>query len=175
MTDLLNEIQEKAFLGREFLTWLLLGAMKSGPQFNIKGVGAFELQFDRTIVLEGEDTGARRVTLAGSTVSIAPEVLAALRSGKLVSRARLRFLWDDSTWDVTLNGATFDFSGVRVPVPNVPEVEELFILRLRELEKFLKFFTALFHHFLALRLDGGRWKATLKEFEELAVWENAAP
>lgn len=172
MVDLLNEIEEKAFIGREFLTWLMLRLMTDGPAFNIKGVGQFELHFDRQITLEGEDTGARRIAITGSTITIAPEVMAALRTGKLVAKAKMRFLWDDSTWDVSLNGSTFDFSSVRVPVPNVPEVEEVFLLRMTELRRFLDFFEKLFHHFLALRFDAARWKATLKEFGDLESWES---
>lgn len=174
MVDIVNEIEEKAFLGREFLTWLMLCHMKDGAEFNIKGVGKFELAFDRQITLEGEDTGARRVVITGSTVTIAPEVAAALQTGKLVAKAKMRFLWEDSTWDVTLNGSTFDFSGVRVPVPNVPEVEEVFLLRMTELRRFLDFFEKMYHHFLALRFDAARWKATLKEFGEMESWQNAA-
>lgn len=172
MVDLVNEIEEKAFIGREFLTWLMLRLMKDGADFDIKGVGKFELHFDRAITLEGEDTGARRIAISGSTVTIAPEVMAALRTGKLVAKAKMRFMWEDSTWDVSLNGATFDFSGVRVPVPNVPEVEEVFMLRMTELRRFLDFFDKLFQHFLALRFDAARWKHTLKEFGDMESWES---
>jgi hypothetical protein len=174
MVDLLHEIEEKAFLGSEFLTWLLMHLMKDGEHFEISGVGTFDLIFDRQIVLEGEDTGAKKITITGQTVSIAPEVLSALKTGKTVSRARMRFQWNDATWDVALNGATFDFSGIRIPVPNIPEVEELFLLRMGEMQKFLDFFEKLFQHFLSIRFNGDQWRKTLKGFEDLSTWENDA-
>ena len=70
MVDLLHEIEEKAFLGSEFLTWLLMHLMKDGEHFDIPKVGSFDLVFDRQIVLEGEDTGAKKITITGQTVSV---------------------------------------------------------------------------------------------------------
>lgn len=169
MVDVVNEIDEKAFLGREFLTWILLASLKNGDVFDIPKVGHFELHFERQVVLEGEDTGAKRITIAGSSPATAAEVLSALRTGKVVSKARLRFLWEEATWEVSITGGTFDFSGIRVPVPHVPEVEELFTMRVGELQKFLKFLNSLFHYFLSLRLNPKKWNATLKEIGEAAI------
>jgi hypothetical protein len=174
MVDMLNEIQDKAFLGQEFLAWLLLTSMKDGPAFNLPGIEPFEIHFDRQITLEGEDTGARKIAVTGSTLYIAPEVIASLRTGKLVSKAKLRFMWREATWDATINGATFDVSAVRVPVPNIPEVEEQFLMRLRELEAFMDFLMKVFHHFLSLRFDKKKWNATLSGFKEMESWESAA-
>ena len=65
-------------------------------------------------------------------------------------------------------------SAVRVPVPNVPEVEEQFLMRLRELEVFMDFLTKLFHYFLSLRFDKKKWNDTLSGFKEMESWESAA-
>ena len=111
--DFLAIVQEKRFLGREFLTWLVHGIEMDGGCFAVGGAPV-ELALGDRVVLEGGPAGRARLTVVGEG-DVRAEIGAGLRRGKLLDRARLVLRRGERHWELTLDGGMLVYEGVRCP------------------------------------------------------------
>jgi hypothetical protein len=160
----LESAQSKAFLGEEFLTWLL---WRSETRSGLVGVGETEVHFGGGLALTAPFGDAEEVALKGDTPGAAPEMFAALSEGKLVARAQMRWIIEGVEWHVAVRGATLDFSGLRPPLRSAPPDAAWIERRLELLESFARGFDQAFEAFLALRLGDRAWA---KETAEMRAW-----
>ncbi len=160
---LIDAIEQKSFLGPEFLTWLWYRAETSSDASIDLGDGrTCFVEFDRDLILTSEAGEATASTLRGDAPSLAPEAAAALCAGKKVKRARLRLGVGEATYELALDAEGFDWRGLKIDVPTSLPLHEALPLRLNALEEFHTVFTALFDNYLDLRLDTDVWKAEEK-------------
>ena len=152
-------------LGPDFLTWLAVHAGEEGfagtpsePGLMVTVLGPMVFQ---------SDTGeATKMSLAGDEAASAPEVLAALRAGKRLTRAKLQLNAQDAEWVLTLDGETFDFRGLKLPVPKVADLDEYLSLRIQATQHLDLLIRELFEKFLAVRLDPAAWKDEAKSWSK---------
>ena len=116
--DFLDILNEKAFLGREFLVWLwyntdrMDGTMKASSDG-----GSIEVSLlDRRMVLDllGSADGGNVVTVKGGQSEMR-EAMAALREGKTPTEIGVWIRADDTDFSLTLKSEWFSFSGFKIP------------------------------------------------------------
>ncbi len=167
---LLEQIESKAFLGEEFLTWLLWrGATRDG----LIGVDDIEVHLGGAIQLAAPFGEAEEVALKGESPAESRELFTALREGKTVARAQMRWVIDGIEWSVTVRGATLALAGLRPPLRAAPPDAEWIERRLELMDGFAEAFERTYETFIALRLDDRAWK---KEADAMSAWiADAAP
>lgn len=156
--DVLKAIEEKAFWGHEFLTWLWYLSETSGGEIKISGHAGVNLWIEEHLVLEGPDSGSRENTLKEGDVAASFEAAAALLVGKKVKRARFGMSQEENQWSFTLDGATLDFKSVRIPHVEAEEEdadapEAIVFLRMGMVRKMLDIIDALLADFAAARVS----------------------
>ena len=120
--SLVENIQQKSFLGAEFATWLWYRSETADGRIDLPGGRSCEVAFERDIVLTSEGGEAVASALKGETPAFSPEAATALHSGKKIKRARLRIVVEDTTWELTLNAENFDWSGLKIDTPAEPSL-----------------------------------------------------
>lgn len=160
----LELIQQKAFLGKEFLTWLWYRA-ETGPRIDLGRSRHCEIEFLGPLTLDAHFGDARTTALRGDSPSTSPEAAAALLEGKKVRRAGLKLSANGVDWIVTLDGENFSISSLNLPRPGRLPFEEALRLRLDYTLEFEALFSELFNRFLELRLDSRDWAAQIKKIQ----------
>ena len=173
--DFIDILRNKAFLGREFLTWLWFRSDRSGGLLEIPGKRTIELHFLDKMVLDltGADS-PQTVTITGGQSELR-EGMAALKEGKKIEEARISIKDAHEEFTVVMKASWLSFSGFRPPL-TVPsdssgpiELEGLFLEKMYLLEHFLEIIDELFEFFLKLRLSD-MWEA--KELPAIREWIN---
>jgi len=163
--DFLDILSEKAFLGREFLTWLWFKSDQSAGRIEIPGKKVVEVIFlDRmTLDLSDADT-PQTVTLQGEYSGLR-EGLCALREGKKIEEARISVKAADNDFAMILKGTWFSFGSLRTP-PVLPAseadeeepLEGAFLEKVSLIEESMEIVDSLFEYFLKLRTSD-RWES----------------
>lgn len=163
---LVEKLQNLAFLGQEFATWLY---WKADTQSNKLALGGaeFELWFESPVQLVCDFGEATVVVLKGGTPLDSPEAHQAFREDKKVSRTRLRCNLKNQTYTFGLDADTGRISGLKLPVPPEAAAADYLFLRLELLEEFETFWNGVFEAFLETRMDDDAWK---KERGQIKKW-----
>ncbi len=174
--DRLELIEEKGFLGREFLTWLWYKSEQRGGLVEIPGSGDVAVSFERFIILDsGEGTARETVTCKGLSAELR-EAKTGLSLGKKVARAHLRLGRDDDQWLLTVDSKTLDISSLRIRrglSKNPDQEDDDLALEARVIERAYMLFRAcetldlLLKSFLEIRLDPQAWN---KEIRGMKKW-----
>ncbi|WP_457573580.1 hypothetical protein [Desulfolithobacter sp.] len=176
--DLVDLIQEKRFLGQEFLAWLWYKSEERGGSVEIPGRGDILVVFEKHMLLEyGEGEASEKVICRGLQTELR-EARAGLLMGKKPEQARIRLASGDNEFNVTLTAATMEFRNVRLPKTvaasdegNDPESLEGRILeRISLLEELTGLIDELYRMFLEIRVSD-LWPAELKNIRD---WVNQA-
>jgi recombination associated protein RdgC len=113
--DLVDLIQEKRFLGQEFLAWLWYKSEERGGSVEVPGRGDVLVVFEKHMLLEyGEGDASEKVICRGLQTEL-KEARAGLGLAKKPEQARIRLAWNDYEFSVTLTAAVFEFRNVRLP------------------------------------------------------------
>ncbi len=169
--SLADRMRRVQFMGREFLTWLMVRSAQNDKVFRLADGREVEVFFERALTLEGENPAREMSTIRVDDPTDSEEVRLALSLGKKVGRARLKVVFDGREYDLVLD-STLALKSVRLPEAPLA-VEPLEVLAekaqaCRELEDTV---SALFTAFVRLRLDPERWSA---EMDEVTAWVGGA-
>ena len=160
--DLVDLIQEKHFLGQEFLAWLWFKAEERGGNVEVPGMGDILVAFEKHMLLEyGEGQETEKVICRGLQTELR-EARAGLGLGKKPEQARIRFARGDYEFNVTLTAATLEFRNVKLPKTvdgadegDDPESMEGRILeRIGLFEQLTEIVNELFRMFINIRASG---------------------
>ena len=102
------------FLGQEFLLWLWWKWETAGGEFALSGGRIAGIAIDDRVEFAAGADETSLVLRRGLTAR-AIEARAALRAGRVPSKVRLLVAESDRQWTVTLDGAAFALSSVRLP------------------------------------------------------------
>ena len=163
---LLELIQQKSFLGKEFLTWLWFRGERDGDVRIGKGAPV-TVEINGPILLDAAYGDARASALKGESPATAPEAQTALMQGKKLKKAKIRLAREDGEWVATLDGDTFTISGLAIPNQGKLPFEELMMLRMAMAGEFESVVSELFEGFMELRLDEKQWA---KEIKAIQSW-----
>ncbi len=113
--DLVDLIQEKRFLGQEFLAWLWYKSEERGGNVELPGSGEVLVVFEKHMLLEyGEGPESEKLICRGLQTEL-KEARAGLALGKKPEQARIRLARGDYEFSVTLTAAAMEFRSVRLP------------------------------------------------------------
>lgn len=164
--DLFELIQNRRFLGDEFLMWLWFrsecfdGLMKLGDGRNI------EVIFDDALTLEAYMAETERSDLKGGAPAFSAEARVSLRHGKRLSKAKLRLIMEGREWVFALKGESLSMSSLKLPALLTKDVFEQFWERMYLMEELEKLIEDLYGQFLALRLTPVWTEAMLPAMKE---------
>lgn len=114
--DLVDIIEEKRFLGQEFLTWLWYKSDERGGTVYLPEAGAdITLVFEKHMLLEfGEGEAHEKLICRGLQTEL-KEARTGLAMGKKLEQARIQIVRDEHEWHLTLKGSLMEFQSVRIP------------------------------------------------------------
>ncbi len=145
-------------IGRDFLTWLLYYAEKTG-KITI-GNNEFDIMIEAPLLLtgDGEAHGSQEATIKnGDSPLRSAEVKAALSVGKKLRKAKIALTRDDnSVWSGTFDADNFAFGSFKLPESEEMHPDEVFADRIRALGDFREAWIEYFKIFA---------KAMLEEFD----------
>jgi hypothetical protein len=152
MMELLDLIEGRRFLGREFVVWLWCESELSETNLEPSGVDPVSMWLEAqiTLVLEKEES-----RLKGAIPASRPEAKEALRQGKLPKEAKMRLVRGDREYVWTLKADSLALSGLKLPtqLKKNDEKHEVFYERMMLLEDLEATLEALFTDFVRLRLS----------------------
>jgi hypothetical protein len=169
--DFLDILKDKAFLGREFLTWLWYKSDQTGGSIETSDGKTVEVFFLDRMTLDLLDTETpQTVTLKGEQSELR-EGLAALREGKKIEEARISLNSGENDFTMTIKGTWFSFGGFKTP-PILPSSESAddedpeggFLEKVYLVEEGMDMVDSLFGRFLKLRISSD-WDAELLQLK----------
>jgi len=163
--DFLDILKHKAFLGREFLTWLWFKSERSGGRIELPGGKTVEVLLRDRMTLDLADADTpQTVTIRGEQSQLR-EGLAALKEGKKIEEARLSVRVSDNEFTMVLKGTWFSFGSFTTP-PVLPPEEDAseegpegrLLEKIALVEEGLEIVDDLFEQFLRLRVSAS-WES----------------
>ena len=174
--DLVDLIQEKRFLGQEFLAWLWYKSEERGGNVELPGTGDILVVFEKHMLLEyGEGVDSEKLICRGLQTEL-KEARAGLALGKKPEQARVRLARGDYEFSVTLTAATMEFRSVRLPKTAGTEdgddpdsLEGQILERIGLFEELTALVNELFRMFINIR-GSSRWP---EELVKIRSWVNS--
>jgi len=148
--DLVDLIEKRRFLGREFLVFLWFESEIFDGTIPVEGFGPCEVRLEGQLTLTCDKEQAR---LKGVAPSAEPEAHQALRQGKLPSQARVRIATAERTYAFTFLADALALAAVKIPSVVNAEVDEQFYERMYLVEELEAIVSALYAKFVAVRLS----------------------
>jgi recombination associated protein RdgC len=164
--DLLDLIQQKRFLGAEFLTWIWFQSERGGGVVDIPDKEAVTLWIDDKIELSSLDPSDQKSVLRGGSPSTSPEARASLKEERKASAVKLRLAKGDREWSFALDAANLDLKSVKIPALLTSEEDDKFFERVHLMEELKEVVELLFKRFIETR-TGVEWA---DERKALAQW-----
>ena len=174
--DLVDIIDEKRFLGQEFLTWLWFKSDERGGTVYLPGTGDVQVVFEKHMLLEyGEGESHEKVICQGLQAELR-EARTGLVMGKKLEQARILLAWGDHEWRLTLKGSLLEFRSVKPPKSMSSKdessdpgaIEARLLDRIGMMERAVGAVDGLFHLFLKVRVSRD-WP---QELTALRAWVN---
>lgn len=176
--EFLDILREKAFLGREFLTWLWFKSEQSGGRIEIPGKSVVEVIFLDRMTLDLSDADTPQTVAIKGQHSELREGMAALREGKKIEEARISIRVGENDFALVLKATWFSFGSFRTPAllpadeAEPDEGPEGRVLEKAHLiEEGMEIIDSLFEYFVRLRISD-EWE--LSELPTLRTWIDAA-
>ena len=154
--DVLKTLDEKAFWGHEFLTWVWFRSEQSGGELEVPGLGPVILWIEDRMLLGSLETESKENILKDGDVSRSAEAAAALSVGKKLEAARFGLIREDREWRFTVRGDTFDLQSVKIPAVQKEEGDDwrvMALVRLGHVRECVEVLDALFGEFAGLRVS----------------------
>lgn len=159
-------VRNRAYLGRELLTWLLYKSESGEPLLKVDKEKVTVL-FVGPISLRGIAGDTTELVAKGSGSPYSDLVKAAIARGLLVSTARLRIQHGDKSYAVTLDAEHLDFRSAELPQVLSEEEDDKIAERMWLVERLSQIVEAILAHFLELRKSNA-WRKT--EVKALQAW-----
>lgn len=159
-----------ALLSRDFLTWLYHRVDQTAGQ--IPEVAPAELFFDDALALVGEGDRPAATTFKGDPDSMRAELIAALRGGKKIARAKLHVVRSEGDWSLVLDTDSWTVRSLRLPsgASAGGDAEAVLLERMALLEEAEATLEKLFNAYLGMRVDPKAYTAWSRD---LAGWVEA--
>jgi hypothetical protein len=159
-------LRGKAFLGREFLTWLLWRSESGDPIVQHEGTGLVPL-FQGRIVLKGITGDVTELSAKGTLAPYSEQVRFALDRGLLVHMARLRLNVGERTFEATLDAEFLDIRAAKLPELMSEEEDDRVSERLYLADQLSAMIDTLLDAFIQVR-TGATWSK--KVVPEMKRW-----
>ena len=152
-------LRGRAYLGREFLTWLLWRTEAGGPLVEVEGEGVSVLFMGR-VVLRGLAGDVTEMSAKGTLAPYSEQVKHSLDRGLLVAQARLRFTQGEKEFEATVDSEFLDIRAGKLPALMSEEEDDQLSERLFLMEQLSAMVDALVQDYLSVRASKG-WSKTV--------------
>jgi len=135
-----EDVQDLAFLGREFMTWLLWRADRGEATFTDED-GELSVAFGGRARLVGVGSDVTDAVLKGRSPAHGVEARAGIGAGRTIREAELRLTRGEREFRFSLIAETLDFKGAKLPARLKAEADDRLGERmelLQELDKSIK-------------------------------------
>ncbi len=175
--DLVDLIEEKQFIGQEFLAWLWYKAEERGGNVDVPAMGDILVSFEKHMMLEyGEGEVNEKVICRGLQTEL-KEAKVGLALGKKPEQARIRLARGEYEFNVTLAATTMEFRNVKLPKTvdgadegdNPESMEGRLLERIGMFEQLTEIVNELFKMFIDIRASSSLWPEELVKIREWAV------
>jgi len=177
--DLVDLIDEKRFLGQDFLTWLWWKSEERGGSVLLPGHGDIIVVFEKHMLLEyGEGETNEKLICSGLQTEL-QEARTGLLMGKKLEQARIQLVHMEHEWNFTLAAAMMEFRNVKLPKTagtegdsgnNPEETEGMILERVYLFEELVRLINEIFLLFLQVRVSD-TWK---EEIVKIRNWVNGS-
>ena len=151
-----------AHVASEFLLWLAYREAQGRGTYTVDD-NPVSVSLQDDVELKSPEEDAPSVVLRGLGSSEHPELLASLRAGRMLYRAKLRVgCAEDREYRLTLTGPTLEWSGVKLP--RIVKTGDLGEGLYEELHRVVR---AIFAQYAARRVDEDRWT---QEGNSMRAW-----
>lgn len=174
--DLLDLIEQKRFLGQEFLIWLWRLAEERGGNVSLPDGGEVTVIFEKHMLLEsGQGPDCEKLVCRGEMTELR-EARAGLALGKRPEQARLRLVREEREYSLTLTASTLEFRSMKLPAAGDGEkdrsgIEGQVLERIFLIEEGIDLINGLFRRFVTLRASE-QWPV---ELAALRQWISKGP
>ena len=154
--DMVSLVQEKRFLGREFLTWLWFQSDSHLGVITPEGSQTVEIWIDNKITLESDDQENVEKVICHGENSEMLEAREALSQGKKVTQASFKLCMNDTEWHFTLDDCWLNFRGCKTPKVMLDKKEDpdgLFFEKAFLLQEVVRIVEQLFFQFVKIRIS----------------------
>lgn len=171
--DLVDLIEEKRFLGQEFLTWLWFKSEERGGTIFLPEAGEdIQLIFEKHMLLEYGEAENREKLICRGLMTELQEARTGLAMGKKLEQARMLLTRGEYEWNLSFKATLMEFRNVKPPKTmgtaeegSDPEAVEGRLLEHISLhEMAVRTMDQLFGMFLALRVGPG-WAEELRRIQ----------
>lgn len=152
-------LRGKAWLGREFLTWLLWRTESGEPLLEHEGA-PLSVLFTGRLTLRGIAGEVTEVAVKGTDAPYSALVRQAVCRGMLIHQARLLLTHGEKVFEATLDAEFLDVRGAKLPELMTEEQDDQLQERLWLAEQLSALLSALFVEFLKIRTGRG-WRRTV--------------
>ena len=114
--NFLDILEEKRFLGQEFLTWLWFKSYERGGTVYLPGIGEdIQIVFEKHMLLEsGEGESHEKLICQGLQTEL-KEARTGLAMGKKLEQARILLGKGNYEWNLTIKASLLEFRSVKLP------------------------------------------------------------
>lgn len=158
-------LRGKAYLGREFLTWLLWCSEAGEPLVEFEKAGVTVLFLGR-VVLKGISGDVTELSARGAMAPYSEQVRQALDKGLLVHQARLLLTHGEKAYQVTLDAEFLDIRAAKLPELMSEEEDSRTSERLYLAEQLSAMIHTLVETFITVRAGRGWRKQVVPAMKE---------
>jgi hypothetical protein len=167
-------LRGKAYLGREFLTWLLWRSESGEALLSYEGEALTVLFIDR-LVLRGIAGDIVETMVKGAMSPYSPLVRRSLDRGLLIHTARLRLTHGEQVYVISIDAEHLDLKSGKLPEKLDEGEESQLEERLYFAERLSNLVHALLEEFLKLRVNGRWLKSVVPAMKEWMAEAAAEP
>jgi hypothetical protein len=167
-------LRGRAYLGREFLTWLLWRSESGDALVDFEGTGLVVLYTGR-VILRGINGDVTELAARGALAPYSEQVRHSLDRGLLIHQARLRLTHGEKVYEVTLDAEFLDIRAAKLPELLSEEEDDRLMERLYLTEQLSGMVDALVQSFLAERASRNWSRKVVPELKRWMRGENEAP
>lgn len=167
-------LRGRAYLGREFLTWLLWRSEGGEPLVEFEDVGLVVLYTGRC-TLRGVNGDVTELSAKGTLAPYSENVKHSLDRGLLIHQARLRLTHGEKVYEVTLDAEFLDIRAAKLPELMAEEEDDKLLERLYLTEQLSNMVDTLVQAFLEVRASRGWSKKVVPEMKSWMKGEDEAP
>jgi hypothetical protein len=167
-------LRGRAYLGREFLTWLLWRSESGDVLVDFEGTGVVVLYTGRC-TLRGVNGDVTELMARGALAPYSEQVKHSMDRGLLVHQARWRLTHGEKVYEVTLDAEFLDIRAAKLPELMAEEEDDRLLERLYLTEQLSGMVDTLVQSFLEVRASRNWSKKVVPAMKSWMKGEDEAP
>ncbi|MFC1869060.1 hypothetical protein ACFL0H_13155 [Thermodesulfobacteriota bacterium] len=168
--DVMEKVEKKDFLGKDFLVWLWFKSEVSHGVIEIEDESHAEVRFAGKITLESEDdVKSESITCSGINSRL-KEARYALTENKKITQASIKLILGDDEYSFSMDSLWMNYRSFKTPKvlqDDKGDPEGLFYEKVGLMEKAVSTMDSLFLSFIKIRLSP-EWEE--KELPAVTAW-----